>query len=74
MTFDELLSTYEPRLAAAFREAIEAIKSAGARERQYDGSRPPSFDGRAGEGDGRGERSQPSVEEFIAELPTFEWP
>jgi len=27
MTFDELLATYEPRLAAAFREAIEAIKS-----------------------------------------------
>ena len=27
MTFDELLSTYEPRLAAAFREAIETIKS-----------------------------------------------
>ncbi|RVL60366.1 MULTISPECIES: phage minor head protein [Sinorhizobium] len=27
MTLDELLSTYEPRLAAAFREAIETIKS-----------------------------------------------
>ncbi|RVJ72229.1 phage minor head protein [Sinorhizobium medicae] len=27
MTFDELLATYEPRLAAAFREAIEEIKS-----------------------------------------------
>ncbi|WP_029620617.1 phage minor head protein [Pseudorhizobium marinum] len=27
MTFEELLSTYEPRLAAAFREGVEAIKS-----------------------------------------------
>ncbi|TCV66283.1 head morphogenesis protein [Neorhizobium sp. S3-V5DH] len=27
MTFDELLATYEPKLAAAFRESIEAIKS-----------------------------------------------
>jgi hypothetical protein len=27
MTFEELLDTYEPRLAAAFREGIEAIKS-----------------------------------------------
>lgn len=27
MTFDELLDTYEPRLAAAFRGSIEAIKS-----------------------------------------------
>jgi hypothetical protein len=27
VTFDELLSTYEPKLAAAFREAIESIKS-----------------------------------------------
>lgn len=27
MTFDELLDRYEPRLAAAFREAIDAIKS-----------------------------------------------
>ncbi|RVG30715.1 phage minor head protein [Sinorhizobium meliloti] len=27
MTFDELLATYEPRLAAAFREAIEEIRS-----------------------------------------------
>ncbi|KQV31140.1 hypothetical protein [Rhizobium sp. Root1204] len=27
MTFDELLSQYEPKVAAAFREAIEAIKS-----------------------------------------------
>jgi hypothetical protein len=27
MTFDELLERYEPRLAAAFRECIEAIKS-----------------------------------------------
>lgn len=27
MTFDELLATFEPRLAAAFREAVEAIKS-----------------------------------------------
>ncbi|WJR66953.1 phage minor head protein [Neorhizobium sp. CSC1952] len=27
MTFDELLDQYEPRLAAAFRESIEAIKS-----------------------------------------------
>lgn len=27
MTFDELLATYEPRLAAAFREAVDDIKS-----------------------------------------------
>lgn len=27
MTFDELLDTYEPRLAAAFCEGIEAIRS-----------------------------------------------
>lgn len=27
MTFDELLAQYEPKVAAAFREAIEAIKS-----------------------------------------------
>lgn len=27
MTFEELLSIYEPRLAAAFREGVEAIKS-----------------------------------------------
>jgi hypothetical protein len=27
MTFDELLDTYEPKLAAAFREGIESIKS-----------------------------------------------
>lgn len=27
MTFDELLATYEPRLAAAFREAIDEIRS-----------------------------------------------
>jgi hypothetical protein len=27
VTFDELLATYEPRLAAAFREAIEEIRS-----------------------------------------------
>ncbi|KKX29184.1 head morphogenesis protein SPP1 [Rhizobium sp. LC145] len=27
MTFDELLDRYEPRLAAAFREGVEAIKS-----------------------------------------------
>lgn len=27
MTVDELLATYEPRLASAFREAIEGIKS-----------------------------------------------
>lgn len=27
MTFEELLATYEPRLAAAFRESIEAIRS-----------------------------------------------
>lgn len=27
MTFDELLDTFEPKLAAAFREAVEAIKS-----------------------------------------------
>lgn len=27
MTFDEILAQYEPRLAAAFRECIEAIKS-----------------------------------------------
>ncbi|NLS03619.1 head morphogenesis protein [Rhizobium sp. P32RR-XVIII] len=28
MTFEELLNTFEPRLAAAFREAIEGIRSA----------------------------------------------
>ncbi|HEV7436868.1 MAG TPA: phage minor head protein [Pseudorhizobium sp.] len=36
MTFEELLSTYEPRLAAAFREGVEAIKSAIVLQRVID--------------------------------------